>query len=65
MTEPFACVLRGLHEPGAEIGDTVAVIGAGPIGLMFIQVAKLSGCNVIAVVKRDEQVAAAQAIRRA
>ncbi len=60
MTEPLACVLRGLHETGAEVGDTVAVIGGGPIGLSFIQVAKLSGCNVIAVVKRDEQVDAAR-----
>src|ERR1700747_2561733 len=24
MTEPLACVLRGLHETGVEIGDTVA-----------------------------------------
>ena len=59
ITEPLACVLRGLHETKMEIGDSVAVIGAGPIGLMFIQVAKLSGCNVIAVVKRDSQVNAA------
>jgi L-iditol 2-dehydrogenase len=51
--------MRGLHETGAEVGDTVAVIGGGPIGLSFIQVAKISGCNVIAVVKRDEQVEAA------
>jgi len=60
MVEPVACVLRGLHETNVEIGDTVAVIGAGPIGLMFMQVAKLIGCNVIAVVKRDSQVAMAK-----
>ncbi len=60
MVEPLACVLRGLHESTPEIGDTVTVIGAGPVGLMFIQVAKLSGCNVIAVVKRDAQVDAAR-----
>ena len=59
MVEPLACVLRGLHETSMEIGDSVAVIGAGPIGLMFIQVAKLTGCNVISVVKRDSQAAAA------
>ncbi len=59
MVEPLACVLRGLHETKVEIGDTVAVIGGGPIGLMFVQVAKLTGCNVIAVVKRDSQVTAA------
>ncbi|MGH9602081.1 MAG: zinc-dependent alcohol dehydrogenase, partial [Terriglobales bacterium] len=57
---PLACVLRGLHETNVEIGDTVAVIGGGPIGLMFVQVAKLTGCNVIALVKRDSQVAAAK-----
>ena len=60
LVEPLACVLRGLHETGVEIGDTVAVIGAGPIGLMFMQVAKLTGCNVLAVVKRDSQVDAAR-----
>lgn len=60
MVEPLACVLRGLHETGVEIGDTVAVMGGGPIGLMFMQVAKLTGCNVIAVVKRDSQVAFAK-----
>jgi L-iditol 2-dehydrogenase len=60
MVEPLACVLRGLHETGVEIGDTVAVIGGGPIGLMFVQVAHAIGCNVIAVVKRDSQVAAAR-----
>jgi len=60
IVEPLACVLRGLHETKLEIGDTVAVIGAGPIGLMFVQVAKLAGCNVISVVKRDSQVFAAR-----
>jgi L-iditol 2-dehydrogenase len=60
MTEPLACVLRGLQETGVEIGDNVAVIGGGPIGLMFLQVAKAIGCNPIAVVKRDEQIAAAK-----
>jgi len=60
MVEPLACVLRGLHETGVEIGDTVTVIGGGPIGLMFVQVAKAIGCNVMSVVKRDSQVAAAK-----
>jgi L-iditol 2-dehydrogenase len=60
MIEPLACVLRGLHETRVEIGDTVTVIGGGPIGLMFVQVAKATGCNVISVVKRDAQVEAAK-----
>jgi L-iditol 2-dehydrogenase len=60
LTEALACVVRGLDECQPQPGDTIAVIGAGPIGLMFMHVAELAGLRVIAVVKRDEQVAAAR-----
>jgi L-iditol 2-dehydrogenase len=60
LTEPLACVVRGLEESNAQAGDTLAVIGAGPIGLMFIHTAQIAGLHVIAVVKRDEQVDAAR-----
>jgi L-iditol 2-dehydrogenase len=60
LTEPLACVVRGLQESGAQAGDTMVVIGAGPIGLMFMHVAELAGVRVIAVVKRENQVAAAK-----
>src|SRR5580698_4101537 len=58
LTEPLACVVRGLEESGARPGDTMVVIGAGPIGLMFMHVAQIAGVNVIAVVKREDQIAA-------
>lgn len=64
LTEPLACVVHGLDECEAAMetrpGDTVAVIGAGPIGLMFMHVAQIAGYRVIAVVKRGEQIAAAK-----
>lgn len=60
LTEPLACVVRGLEESGAKAGDTMVVIGAGPIGLMFMHVAQISGVHVIAVVKREDQIAAAK-----
>ena len=56
MTEPLACVVHGMDETGVQLGDTMTVIGAGPIGLMFIHLAALMKIDVIAVVKRDEQV---------
>ena len=59
LTEPLACVVRGLEESGARAGDSMIVIGAGPIGLMFMHVAQLADVDVIAVVKREDQVAAA------
>jgi L-iditol 2-dehydrogenase len=60
LTEPLACVLHGLEESGPRAGDTMVVIGAGPIGLMFMHAAQIAGLHVIAVVKHDEQIAAAQ-----
>jgi L-iditol 2-dehydrogenase len=60
LTEPLACVVRGLEESGARAGDTMVVIGAGPIGLMFMHVAELAGVKVIGVVKREDQIAAAK-----
>ncbi len=60
LTEPLACVVRGLEESGAQAGDSMVVIGAGPIGLMFMHVAELYGVHVIAVVKRPEQEQAAR-----
>ena len=60
LTEPLACVIRGLEESGAQAGDLMVVIGAGPIGLMFLHAAALAGVEVIAVVKRADQAVAAQ-----
>ena len=60
LTEPLACVVRGLEESEARAGDTMVVIGAGPIGLMFMHAAEIAGLDVIAVVKRENQVGAAK-----
>ncbi|HEY0786432.1 MAG TPA: zinc-binding dehydrogenase, partial [Acidobacteriaceae bacterium] len=60
LTEPLACVMRGLEECQARPGDLVAIIGAGPIGLLFVHAAALAGMEVIAVVKHQEQVEAAR-----
>jgi len=35
MVEPLACCLRGVERAGIEAGDRVAILGAGPIGLML------------------------------
>ncbi len=60
LTEPLACVMRGLEESQARAGQTAVVLGAGPIGLLFIHAASLMGLHVIAVVKRKDQVATAK-----
>ena len=55
LIEPLACVLRGLDESSIRRGDTVAVIGLGPIGLMFVRLAKVYGARVIAIGRRKSQ----------
>jgi L-iditol 2-dehydrogenase len=57
LIEPLACAVRGLDESFVQPGDTVAVLGLGPIGLMFVRLAKwVYGARVVAVARRIEQV---------
>ena len=60
LIEPLACVLRGLEETAVRPGDSVAVIGLGPIGLMFVRLAKLAGAEVIALGRRPTQLERAE-----
>ncbi len=43
ITEPLACVLHGVEEAGVKLGDAVAIIGAGPIGLLHLLTVKKMG----------------------
>jgi L-iditol 2-dehydrogenase len=49
VAEPLACVLHGAEEAGIKLGDTVAVIGAGPIGLLHLLVAKKLGAEKVII----------------
>jgi L-iditol 2-dehydrogenase len=60
LTEPLACVIRGLEQSEAKESQSIIVLGAGPIGLLFIHAAALAGLHVIAVVKRSDQIATAR-----
>lgn len=62
LIEPLACVVRGFEESAPRKGDTVSIIGLGPIGLMFVKLAKLYGCRVIAVGRRRTQLDRAAAL---
>ena len=62
LVEPLACVVRGFEETAPRPGDTVAIVGLGPIGLMFVKLAKLYGCRVIAVGRRKTQLDRAAAL---
>jgi len=47
LVEPLACVVNGNDAANIQPGDSVAIIGVGPIGLMHLQLARLNGANQI------------------
>ena len=49
-----AIALQGFRQSQAVLGEVVAVIGAGLVGVLTIQLAKAAGCRVIAI-DRDGQ----------
>jgi L-iditol 2-dehydrogenase len=55
MTEPLACCLHGVARAGIQPGQTVAVLGLGPIGLMLCACARDAGARVVAVGGRAER----------
>ena len=47
LAEPLSSVLAAQQEAGVSLGDTVVVMGAGPIGCLHIAVAQARGARVI------------------
>jgi len=47
LLDTFSVCLHAMHVSGLKINDQVAVIGAGPIGLGQLQLAKIGGADVI------------------
>jgi len=47
LLEPFGVAMHAVSEAGIKPGDTVAVLGCGPIGLFIQQLAKISGASKV------------------
>jgi len=47
LIEPMACAIKGIKRAGIQPGDTVAVVGAGFMGLGFVQLARVWGAGKI------------------
>ncbi|HMF30081.1 MAG TPA: zinc-binding dehydrogenase [Candidatus Lokiarchaeia archaeon] len=47
LTEPLACVLHGIERAEVKMGDAIVINGAGPIGLMYVILARMKGANII------------------
>ena len=60
LTEPLACVVQGLEDLQPQPHERVLVIGAGPIGLMFVKLATHRGCHVTVAGRRAARLQAAE-----
>ncbi len=49
MSEPLACCIHGIDRAEIKVGDTVCVVGGGAIGLLLLQLARLSGAARVIV----------------
>jgi threonine dehydrogenase-like Zn-dependent dehydrogenase len=55
LGEPLACILSGARRTNVELGDTIAVVGLGFMGLLMLQAARLRGpARIIAIDPRAE-----------
>jgi L-iditol 2-dehydrogenase len=55
MVEPLACCLRGVERAAVDPGDRVAILGAGPIGLMLAACVADAGAQAEVVGGRPER----------
>lgn len=60
LVEPLACVVQGVEDARLHAGQRVLVIGAGPIGLMFVALARHLGCRVTVAGRGKKRLETAQ-----
>ena len=52
FAEPLSCVVNSLDKLNVKEGDNVVVLGAGPVGLLFIKALKAAGVSKLIVSER-------------
>ncbi len=50
LAEPFSCVYNSFERAALKPGDSVVVIGAGPIGLLHAKLYRLAGAGLVAMI---------------
>lgn len=59
LVEPLACVVKGIEDCDLRDGQRVLVLGSGPIGLMFVCLARHAGCEVKVAGRSERRLQAA------
>jgi L-iditol 2-dehydrogenase len=59
LTEPLACALHGVDACEITRGDTVIILGSGPLGLLLTAIAKLNGARTVVTGRNSNRLALA------
>lgn len=51
LAEPLACVINGQELSQIKLGDTVVIVGAGPLGCIHIQLARVRGATKVILIE--------------
>jgi L-iditol 2-dehydrogenase len=63
LLEPFSCVVSGVRISRIELGDTVVIYGAGPMGLMHAMLCRIAGAAMrVMVDPREDRLEQARAL---
>ncbi len=62
MIEPTSCCIAAAEQCKTKAGETVVVVGAGPLGLLHTIVSKAQGANVICVDVNEARLVTAQKV---
>ncbi len=54
LSEPVSCVLNAQELAGVSKGDSILIIGGGPLGALHAEVAKTFGAAMVLIVQRSE-----------
>jgi L-iditol 2-dehydrogenase len=55
LAEPLACCINGFESVGTKPGDYVVIVGAGPIGILHLQISRVAGASRVIVADVSEE----------
>ena len=54
FVEPLSCVVNTINKLGIKPGEVIVILGAGPMGLLFVQMVKTAGAGKVIVAEISE-----------
>ncbi len=55
LAEPLACAINGLEMCRLSVGDTLCIIGTGPLGCMMIELGRHMGATEVIAIQRSKK----------